>query len=80
MDETALPSPQVALTREGGHSHPRIVHALGDATGRELMRAVIEKYPSLGGNYVVTPAHLRNEQTLYFSGTVEESSKSEPQS
>lgn len=28
--------------------------------------------PSLGGNYVVTPAHLRNEQTLYFSGTIEE--------
>jgi len=34
---------QVALTREGGHSHPRIVHALGDATGREVMRAVIHK-------------------------------------
>lgn len=33
--------------------------------------------PSIGGNYVVTPAHLRNEQTLYFSGTVEES---QPQS
>jgi hypothetical protein len=31
--------------------------------------------PSLGGNYVVTPAHLRNEQTLYFSGTVEEPQK-----
>ena len=31
--------------------------------------------PSLGGNYVVTPAHLRNEQTLYFSGTVEEETK-----
>ncbi len=31
----------VALTREGGHSHARIVHALGDATGREVMRAVI---------------------------------------
>ncbi len=31
--------------------------------------------PSLGGNYVVTPAHLRNEQTLYFSGTVEEEQK-----
>lgn len=28
--------------------------------------------PSLGGNYVVTPAHLRNEQTLYFSGAVQE--------
>ncbi|WP_435018887.1 L-aspartate oxidase [Tundrisphaera sp. TA3] len=34
---------QVALTREGGHSHARIVHALGDATGIELMRAVIQK-------------------------------------
>ena len=34
---------QVALTREGGHSHPRIVHALGDATGREVMRAVIKQ-------------------------------------
>jgi L-aspartate oxidase len=32
---------QVALTREGGHSHARIVHALGDATGLEVMRAVI---------------------------------------
>ncbi len=31
----------VALAREGGHSHARIAHALGDATGREVMRAVI---------------------------------------
>ncbi len=31
----------LALTREGGHSHRRIVHALGDATGFEMMRAVI---------------------------------------
>ncbi|HEY1066224.1 MAG TPA: L-aspartate oxidase, partial [Pirellulales bacterium] len=30
------------LGREGGHSHHRIVHALGDATGREVMRAVIQ--------------------------------------
>ncbi|MBL8855801.1 MAG: L-aspartate oxidase [Planctomycetaceae bacterium] len=29
------------LGREGGHSHHRIVHALGDSTGREVMRAVI---------------------------------------
>jgi hypothetical protein len=28
--------------------------------------------PSLGGNYVVTPGHLRNRETLYFSGVVEE--------
>ncbi len=31
-----------SLGREGGHSHKRVVHALGDATGREVMRAVIE--------------------------------------
>ncbi|HEV3118773.1 MAG TPA: L-aspartate oxidase [Gemmataceae bacterium] len=34
---------QIALTREGGHSHRRIVHALGDATGHEVMRAIIEQ-------------------------------------
>lgn len=28
--------------------------------------------PSLGGNYIVTPGHLRNEQTLFFSGAVQE--------
>ncbi len=33
----------LALGREGGHSHHRIVHALGDATGKEVMRAVIER-------------------------------------
>ncbi len=33
----------VALGREGGHSHARIVHALGDETGREVMRAIILK-------------------------------------
>jgi L-aspartate oxidase len=34
---------QVALGREGGHSHARIVHALGDETGREIMRAIIQR-------------------------------------
>jgi L-aspartate oxidase len=34
---------RLALTREGGHSHRRIVHALGDATGHEVMRAIIEQ-------------------------------------
>ncbi|MBI3466934.1 MAG: L-aspartate oxidase, partial [Planctomycetes bacterium] len=34
---------KLALTREGGHSFARVVHALGDATGREVMRAVIER-------------------------------------
>ena len=37
----------IALTREGGHSHPRIVHALGDATGKEVMRALITKARAL---------------------------------
>ncbi|HEX7448497.1 MAG TPA: L-aspartate oxidase [Pirellulales bacterium] len=36
-------SGELALGREGGHSHFRIVHALGDATGREVMRAVIDR-------------------------------------
>lgn len=34
---------ELALTREGGHSHRRIVHALGDATGFEVMRALITR-------------------------------------
>ncbi|MFM8273508.1 MAG: L-aspartate oxidase, partial [Gemmata sp.] len=36
-----LENGQLALTREGGHSHRRIVHALGDSTGFEMMRATI---------------------------------------
>ena len=34
---------QIALTQEGGHSHRRIAHALGDATGKEIMRALIAR-------------------------------------
>jgi L-aspartate oxidase len=34
---------QLMLGQEGGHSHQRILHALGDATGKEIMRAVIER-------------------------------------
>src|SRR5487761_1199995 len=40
-------SGELALGREGGHSHDRIVHALGDATGREVMRAVIDRVQTL---------------------------------
>lgn len=32
---------ELLLGREGGHSHRRVVHALGDATGKEIMRAMI---------------------------------------
>ena len=32
---------ELSLTLEGGHSHARVAHALGDATGKEVMRALI---------------------------------------
>ncbi|MFI4848098.1 MAG: L-aspartate oxidase [Gimesia chilikensis] len=32
---------KIALTKEGGHSHRRVAHALGDATGKEIMRALV---------------------------------------
>jgi L-aspartate oxidase len=34
---------ELALAQEGGHSHRRVAHALGDATGKEVMRALIAK-------------------------------------
>jgi len=34
---------ELALTQEGGHSHRRVAHALGDATGKEVMRAMTER-------------------------------------
>jgi L-aspartate oxidase len=34
---------KIALTQEGGHSHRRVAHALGDATGKEIMRAMMER-------------------------------------
>jgi L-aspartate oxidase len=40
----------LALSREGGHSHPRIVHARGDATGLEIQRALcgaLVNHPSI---------------------------------
>ncbi len=34
---------KIDITREGGHSHPRIAHAHGDSTGRGLAEALIRK-------------------------------------
>ncbi|MEM6329958.1 MAG: L-aspartate oxidase [Planctomycetota bacterium] len=34
---------ELMLGREGGHSANRIAHALGDATGKEIMRAMIHR-------------------------------------
>lgn len=33
----------INLTREGGHSHPRILHAQGDATGAEIERTLLQQ-------------------------------------
>ena len=39
----------LALAREGGHSHPRVVHAGGAATGAEVERALVDAtYQSAG--------------------------------
>lgn len=38
---------RLALGREGGHKRDRIVHALGDSTGKEVMRAVTERIHTL---------------------------------
>ncbi|MBP2002724.1 L-aspartate oxidase [Paenibacillus shirakamiensis] len=34
---------QIALTQEGAHSHRRILHANGDATGHEIVRALAQR-------------------------------------
>ena len=41
---------ELLLGREGGHSRHRIVHALGDSTGKEVMRAVghwTQRFPNV---------------------------------
>lgn len=38
-----LENGELALTQEGAHSHRRILHANGDATGYEIVRALAEK-------------------------------------
>ena len=38
---------ELDLAQEGGHSHRRVAHALGDATGKEVMRALITRARSL---------------------------------
>ncbi len=43
------PSGTVALGQEGAHSHPRILHAMGDATGAELSRTLLAKAARTGG-------------------------------
>lgn len=39
---------KLAFTREAAHTKRRILHAHGDSTGREIMRALVEKVRSTG--------------------------------
>ena len=43
---------ELQLGREGGHSHHRVIHALGDATGKEIMRAMIARVLSRPGRMI----------------------------
>ena len=47
---------ELVLGREGGHSHNRIIHARGDATGEEIMRAVIQRIQDLPNITVIEDA------------------------
>lgn len=40
---------RLALTREAAHSKRRILHAQGDSTGREIVRALVEKAKGTAG-------------------------------
>lgn len=43
------PDGRLMLGREGGHSADRIIHALGDSTGQELQRCLLDKARGVGG-------------------------------
>jgi L-aspartate oxidase len=54
FDRTA--AGELALTREGGHHRDRIAHAGGDATGAEIMRALIAAAASGDGLEIIENA------------------------
>ena len=45
---------RLALTREAAHSKRRILHAQGDSTGREIVRALVDKARGSGGIELLT--------------------------
>ncbi len=56
FDHDKADQTELTLGREGGHSHNRIIHANGDATGAEIMRAVIAKVRSAENIQVIENA------------------------
>lgn len=60
---------KLALTKEGAHSHRRILHANGDATGYEIVRALSEKVAAheridIWGNHYVIDLITENNECL----------------
>lgn len=55
FDRTA--SGEISLTREAAHSRPRILHADGDATGREISKSLIAKVRS-NSNITIYEEHF----------------------
>jgi L-aspartate oxidase len=49
----------VALAREGAHSQPRVLHAHGDSTGREIIRSLSARVRSLPSVRVVSFAFVQ---------------------
>ena len=51
---------KLAFTREGAHSRSRVLHAHGDSTGREILRALMAKAKSLAEIHVQPHAFVIN--------------------
>lgn len=49
---------EIALAREGGHSVARIVHAMGDATGREVAETLLRKARETPAIQILTGAFV----------------------
>ncbi len=64
---------EISLTTEGGHRHPRILHAGGDATGEEIEKKLVKYARNLDGiqflpNYFVMDLLTLNNRCLGVTG------------
>jgi L-aspartate oxidase len=59
---------RLLFTREAAHSRPRILHAHGDATGRELVRALLARAGS--ERHISFLAHAETESLIVADGRV----------
>ena len=60
----------IALTREGGHSTSRIVHALGDATGKEVADTLIRRVRAVDGIQIMEGTFVLDLLTMPEEGCV----------